>query len=338
MGASVIGVAVVGCGYWGPNLVRNLSALPECEVRAVCDPDPARLAQVCRRYPAVRGVAAFDDLLRDPAVDAVALATPVRTHYPLARAALEAGRHVLVEKPFTDSTETAARLVDLAAARKLTLQVDFPFVYGGAVQKIRSLIDSGDLGRLLYFDSVRVNLGLFQSDVNVLWDLATHDVSIALYLMQRTPQWVSAVGSAHYGPLADVAYVTMQFDDALIGHAHVNWLAPVKLRSVLIGGSERMVVYDDLEPSEKVRVYAKGVTLNGDRQARTQALVDYRLGDMWAPHIDKTEPLEHACRDFLRAVDDGRPPLTDGHMGLEVVRILAAAERSMESGGARVAP
>jgi predicted dehydrogenase len=334
-----IGVAVVGCGYWGPNLVRNLSVITECTVRTVCDTDAERVRAICRRYPAVRGASDVRDVLCDPTIDAVALATPVSTHYPLARAALEAGKHVLVEKPFTHSSETAAELIDLAAARGLVIQVDLPFVYGGAVQKIRGLIERGEVGELLYFDSVRVNLGLFQSDVNVVWDLATHDLSIMLYLVQRMPRSVSAVGMAHYGPLEDIAYLTMRFDDALIGHVHVNWLAPVKLRSVLIGGSQRMVVYDDLEPSEQVRVYEKGVTLgNGNGAARTRALVDYRVGDMWAPHIDKTEPLSLVCRDFIGAIMDGRRPLADADLGLRIVRILEAAQRSIERGGEWIDP
>jgi predicted dehydrogenase len=334
----VIGVAVVGCGYWGPNLVRNFNAVPECVVRVVCDADAGRMEKLCARYPAARPVQDVAEVLRDPAIDAVAFATPVSTHYPLARAALEAGKHVLVEKPFTHSVETAERLVELAFERGLVLQVDFPFIYGGAVQKIRGLIESGEVGQLLYVDSVRVNLGLFQSDVNVLWDLATHDLSIMLYLVRRMPRWVSAVGMAHYGTLEDIAYLTLQFDDTLIGHVHVNWLAPVKLRSVLIGGSQRMVVYDDLEPSEKVRVYEKGVSLGtGDGAERARALVDYRVGDMWAPHLDKTEPLELVCRDFVRAIEDGRRPLADGGLGLQVVRILEAAQRSLARGGERVA-
>jgi predicted dehydrogenase len=334
-----IGIAVVGCGYWGPNLVRNLSVLPECALRAVCDPDAERVRQICRRYPALRGLSDVRDVLRDPTIDAVALATPVSTHYPLARAALEAGKHVLVEKPFTHSAETAEALGELAEARGLVLQVDLPFVYGGAVQKIRALIEGGEVGELLYFDSVRVNLGLFQSDVNVMWDLATHDLSIMLYLLQRMPQSVSAVGTAHYGPLEDIAYLTMRFDDSLIGHVHVNWLAPVKLRSVLIGGTQRMIVYDDLEPSEQVRVYEKGVTLgNGNGAARTRALVDYRVGDMWAPHIDKTEPLALVCRDFLGAIAERRRPLADADMGLRIVRVLEAAQRSLGRGGEWIAP
>ncbi len=332
----MIGIGVVGCGYWGPNLVRNFSALPGSEVRAVCDRDPARRAEVGRHLSAVRRESDFRALLDATDIDAVAICTPVDTHYPLAKAALEAGKHVLVEKPMTDSVETARALVELAQVENRVLQVDHTFVYTGAVQKLRSLIDSGDMGEILYIDCVRINLGLFQSDVNVVWDLAPHDVSILRYLIDRDPLWVSAIGSAHYGPLESQAYVTIAYDDSLIAHLHVNWLAPVKIRSTLIGGSRRMIVYDDLAPSEKIRVYDKGITLPDDSASRHRALVDYRMGDMFAPHIDKSEPLERVCRDFLDAIENGTQPLTDGAAGLEVVRVLEAAQRSIHKDGERV--
>ena len=245
-------------------------------------------------------------------------------------------KHVLVEKPLTDSVETAEALVDLAERCGRILQVDHTFVYNSAVQKIRSIIDSGEIGDLLYVDCVRVNLGLFQNDVNVLWDLAAHDVSIISYLIDRPPLWVSAIGSAHYGKLESQAYVTIKFDASLIAHLHVNWLAPVKLRSTLIGGSKRMIVYDDLDPSEKIRVYEKGVTLNSDAGARERALVDYRIGDMFAPHLEKSEPLGRACSAFLEAIRTGAPSLSDGRAGLGVVRILEAAQRSLRVEGERV--
>ena len=334
--SSTIGVAVVGCGYWGPNLVRVFSALDHSEVHAVYDLDAQRVVGVRRRYPAVRAVTEFRELLDDPTIDALAICTPVHSHYDLARAALEAGKHVLVEKPLTHSAETAEKLVELAEKQRLVLQVDHTFVYSGAVQKIRSIIDSGVLGELLYVDSVRVNLGLFQSDVSVLWDLAPHDISIITYLIDKTPLWVSAIGSTHYGPVENQAYVTLKFDNSFIAHLHVNWLAPVKLRSTLIGGSKRMIVYDDLEPSEKIRVYEKGVTLTNDPRQRERVLVDYRTGDMFAPYIDKTEPLERVCRTFLDCIGTCTAPPTDGHAGLAVVRILEAAERSMRQDGERV--
>jgi len=332
----VTGIAVVGCGYWGPNLVRNFAALPECELRWLCDLDPARLTALQRRYPGARSTTDVEALLRQPDVDAVAICTPLHTHHALASAALTAGKHVLVEKPLADSVERSEELVAQAEAAGLVLQVDHTFVYSGAVQKIRSIVESGTLGELLYFDSVRINLGIFQSDMNVVWDLAPHDLSIMDHVIGRQPRWVSAIGTAHFGELENLAYLTLVFDDSLIAHLHVNWLAPVKIRSTLIGGSRRLIVYDDLAPGEAVRVYDKGVTLQSDADARSQALVDYRVGDMFAPHLDKTEPLERVCRDFVDSIARGGRPLTDGEAGLRVVRILEAAQQSLRKNGERV--
>ena len=330
------GIGVVGCGYWGPNLIRNFSALDGCDVRAVCDRDPTRLESVVRRFPAAKGYTNFDDLLAAPDVDAVSICTPVGTHFSLASAALAAGKHVLVEKPITDSVATAMALVEQAETAGLVLHVDHTFIYTGAVQKIRSIMDAGELGDLLYIDCVRINLGLFQSDINVVWDLAPHDVSVISYLIGRSPIWVSAIGSTHYGTLESQAYVTMKFDRSLIAHLHVNWLAPVKLRSTVLGGSRKMIVYDDLEPSEKLRVYDKGVSLNGDSADRERALVDYRVGDMFAPYIDKVEPLQIVCQSFLDAIDSGAASVTDGRAGLEVVRVLEAAQESIRKEGERI--
>jgi predicted dehydrogenase len=332
----VLGVGVVGCGYWGPNVVRNFQSLDGCTVRTIFDLDATRMERVRRVYPTIRAARSFEALLADPELHAVALCTPVETHFPLARAALEAGKHVLVEKPLTDSSASAEELVRLAERRGLVLQVDHTFVYSGAVRKVREIIASGVIGDLLYLDFVRVNLGLFQEDVNVLWDLGPHDLSILVHLVERRPLWVSAVGSAHYGELEDQVYVTIRFEGALMAHLHLNWLAPVKIRSTLIGGSQRMIVYDDLEPSEKVRVYAKGVTVAGESGSRERALVDYRLGDMFAPHIEKTEPLARVCRSFADAIAGGEPPPTDGRAGLEVVRLLEAAQASIRKHGERV--
>jgi predicted dehydrogenase len=333
----MIGVAIIGCGYWGPNLVRNFHALDDAHVVAVCDRDPERLEAIQRRFPAVRAERELAHVLEDPDVDAVAICTPVETHLPITEAALDARKHVMVEKPLAHSVAAAETMVERAEQLGLTLHVDHTFVYTGAIQKIRALMDAGEIGDLLYLDSVRINLGLFQSDVNVVWDLAPHDTSIIRYLVGDDPAWVSAIGSAHYGPLESQAYVTLKYEDTRIAHLHVNWLAPVKLRSTVIGGSRRMIVYDDLEPSEKVRIYDKGVTLSGSRAMRERALVDYRVGDMFAPHIDKTEPLELACQAFLDAIASGRPSPTDGRAGLAVVRVLEAADRSMRKDGERMA-
>lgn len=297
--AGSIGVAVVGCGYWGPNVIRNFSSLEGCELRAICDRDTDRLDALRRSVPQARLEIDFDALLRADDVDAIAICTPVRTHHPLAMAALDAGKHVLVEKPLSHSSESARAIVDRAKEKGLVLQVDHTFVYNSAIEAVRNMIDGGELGDLLYVDSVRVNLGLFQSDVSVLWDLAVHDVSIISHLIDTEPQWVSCVGSAHYGEFENLAYLTIMYPDNLIAHAHVNWLSPVKLRSTLIGGSNRMVFYDDLAPSEKIKVYDKGVSMNGsfatDAGRRERALVDYRLGGMAAPYLEKVEPLQRVC-------------------------------------------
>ncbi len=332
----MIGIGVIGCGYWGPNVVRNFSSIERSDLRALCDRDPARLDGISRRYPAARTYADARALLDDPSVDAVAICTPVAEHFPLASAALEAGKHVMIEKPLTDSVESSEKLVKLAESKGLTLHVDHTFVYTGAVQRIRQIVDSGELGDMLYIDCVRVNLGLFQSDVNVVWDLAPHDVSILGFLIDSRPTMVSAIGRAHLGELESQAYLTVEYENGVLAHVHVNWLAPVKVRSTLIGGSKRMIVYDDLEPSEKLRIYDKGVTFQSDPASRVRALVDYRMGDMFAPYIDKTEPLERACRTFLDAVETGVPSGTDGRAGLAVVRVLEAAQRSIRREGERI--
>lgn len=331
------GIAVIGCGYWGPNLLRNFSELDGAEVRAICDLDPGKLARLKRRYPAVRTYSDPHSLLEADDVDAVAICTPVGAHFDLASRALRAGKHVMLEKPMTDSVARAEELVELADRGGRVLHVDHTFIHSGAVRKIREIVDSGEIGDLLYVDSVRINLGLFQSDVNVVWDLAPHDLSIIAHVIGERPRWVSAVGSAHYGKLESQAYVTLRYSGSLVAHLHVNWLAPVKLRSTLIGGSKQMIVYDDLAPSEKVKVYERGVTPVDEPGARERTLVDYRIGDMHAPYIDKTEPLELACREFLDSIATGAASSCDGEAGLEVVRILEAAQLSIQRDGERVA-
>jgi len=332
---SGIGVAVVGLGYWGPNVVRNFSARRDCELRALCDSDAARLAELGRTYPGCRLEGDYRSLLEARDVDAIAICTPVATHFELVSAALRAGKHVLVEKPLTDSSETAAQLVSLAASRKLVLQVDHTFVYSEPVRAIRRIIDAGELGRLLYLDSVRINLGLFRPDVNVIWDIGVHDVSIITHLLRRPPLWISAIGSAHYTKFESQAYITLKYD-SLLAHVHVNWLAPVKLRTTVIGGSKQMIVYEDLAPTEKLRIYDKGVTLSSQKENRARALVDYRVGNMFAPHLEKTEPLAEVCRDFIESIERGREPVSTGELGLSVVRILEAAQRSVRKNGDRI--
>lgn len=330
----MIGIGVIGYGYWGPNLVRNFVEAAGSRLKVVSDLRPDRLALVHLRYPAIRTTNDHTSLIEDPAVDAVVIATPVSTHFDLALQALRAGKHVLVEKPLTETSDQALRLIAEAQRRNLVLMVDHTFVYTGAVRKIAELVNGGNLGRLYYYDSVRVNLGLFQHDVNVLWDLAVHDLSIMDYVLGRQPSAVAATGMAHVpGRPEDVAYLTCFFNDDLIAHFHVNWLAPVKIRRTLIGGDQRMIVFDDLEPSEKVKVYDKGITLNNGPEGVYQMLVGYRTGDMWAPQINATEALRVEALHFLECVAQGKQPLTDGQVGLNVVRVLEAANQSLAQRG-----
>lgn len=333
----MIGIAVVGYGYWGPNLVRNVSDVPDARLVSVCDLNPERLAAVQSRYPAVKVTCRYEELLCDPQVDAIAIATPVSSHFRLAMQALMAGKHVFVEKPMAATAEEAARMVEEAARRHLVLAVDHTFVHTGAVRKMHELVESG-LGDMYYYDSVRVNLGLFQHDVSVVWDLAVHDLSILDYVLPEKPVAVSTIGMSHVvGEPENMAYLTLFFESQLIAHIHVNWLAPVKIRRTLIGGSNKMIVYDDLEPSEKIKVYDKGITIQPDSQTYGenlhQMLVGYRSGDMYAPRLDMTEALKRELEQFLACIDQNSLPVTDGHAGLRVVRILEAATRSLMQRG-----
>lgn len=329
----MIKIGVIGYGYWGPNLVRNFSECGAAEVRAVSDLRPDRLKPVAARYPAVKTTANCRDLLDDPGIDAVAIATPVSTHYELALQALQAGKHVLVEKPFTATVEQGQRLIEEAERRQLTLMVDHTFLFTPAVRKIKELVDAGELGQLYYYDSVRVNLGLFQHDVNVLWDLAVHDLSIMDFILGASPQAVSATGMAHVaGQPEDMAFLTCYFANNVIAHFHVNWLAPVKIRRTLIGGDRKMIVFDDLEPSEKIKVYDKGITVN-EPEGVYKMMVGYRTGDMWAPQLANLEALREEAKHFVSCVESGKRPLTDGPAGLAVVRILEAATESIRNRG-----
>ena len=331
---SKLRIAIIGCGYWGQNLMRNFSELADVEVTAVCDFNLNALARTKRRYPAVELKQDFQQLLSDSRIHAVVIATPVSTHYPFARQALRAGKHVLVEKPLATSTQQVLDLMELADQHNRTLMVDHTFIYTGAVRRMRSAIDSGEIGDLLYFDSVRISLGLVQNDINVIWDLAPHDFSIMDHLCAKDPVAVSATGAKHLGcPFENVAYVTAHFEDRMIAHFHVNWLAPVKVRKTLVGGTRRMMVYDDMEAAAKVRIYDKGITIDHDPEHRERLLAGYRNGDMVAPDLDTKEALRVMACEFVDSITQKRLPISDGYSGYRVVRLLEAAQKSMMTNG-----
>ncbi|MBR1168031.1 Gfo/Idh/MocA family protein [Bradyrhizobium liaoningense] len=331
---SQLGIGVVGYGYWGPNLVRNFSINPAARVVGVSDLDPGRLAAIRQLYPGVATTARYDDLLKDSLIDAIAIATPVHTHYELAMAALRAGKHVLVEKPLAPSAELVSRLIDEADRRGLTLMVDHTFLYTPAVQKIRELLLKRELGDIYYYDSIRSSLGLFQRDVNVIWDLAVHDISIIHHILDQEPIAVSATGSCHVvGSPENMAHITLFFANACVAHVSVNWLSPVKVRQTFIGGSKKMIVYDDLEPTEKVKVYDKGITLDRPPESAHQFRIGYRAGDMWAPHISPKEALQTEVEHFVDCVRTGTKPISSGMSGLRVIEVLEAASRSIAKQG-----
>ena len=333
----MIRVGVIGYGYWGPNLVRNFADNPDCQVVAVCDGNSSRAQLAQRRCPGTLITSNAQELISHPDIDAVAIATPVNSHFALGKAALEAGKHLLVEKPLTASAVEAEILIAEAEKRGLVLMVDHTFLFTGAVRKIKSLLDSGELGECRYYDSVRVNLGLFQPDVNVIWDLAVHDLSIMDYLLPSTPRAVSATGIGHVeGCGQSIAYMTCFFNENLIAHIHVNWLSPVKIRRTLLGGNRKMVLYDDVEPSEKIKVYDKGVSISEKPEAVFQKMIQYRVGDMAAPQLDTREALAVEVAEFVRCIETGAKPLSDGASGLRIVKLLEAATVSMQNRGTPV--
>lgn len=331
----MIRFGVVGYGYWGPNIVRNLYGLAEAKVVTVCDKSPKALRRAKEVHPEVRITTETADLLNSDDIDAVAVITPVWTHYELAKAALQSGKHVFVEKPFTSTSEQAQELIELADRNNLKIMVDHTFVFTGAVQKIRQLIEEDALGDLYYYDSTRVNLGLFQHDINVIWDLAPHDLSIMGFVIQDQPYSVVATGESHLNGMTDVAYITVYFPRNVIAHINVNWLSPVKVRMTLIGGEKKMLLWNDLDADEKIKVYDKGVEISSS-EGVYDLLVSYRSGDMWAPKVDQTEALKTELSYFVNCIKNDNYPLNDGVAGLSVVKILEAAETSLRRRGKAV--
>lgn len=334
-----INLGIIGYGYWGPNLARNFFAANDCNLKAVADGRPERLAVLSKLFPSVNGVKDADDIINDTSIDAVVIATSVFSHFPLAKKALLAGKHVLIEKPMTASVAEADELIELAAKRGLTLMVDHTFLYTGAVSKMKELIDNKVIGVPKYFDSSRINLGLFQPDVNVIWDLAPHDLSILTYLVDQKPASINATGISHtQNGIENIAYMTVNYDSDFIAHFNVSWTSPVKVRQTLIGGDVKMIVYNDLEPSEKVRVYDTGYAHKTEKteEDRTRIMVDYRTGDVFIPKLSTQEALLGVANDFVQSIIQKRKPKADGCLGRQVVRILEASQVSIKNGGKEV--
>lgn len=334
-GTSTVKFGVIGYGYWGPNVVRNLQTTAGAEISAVCDKSSAARRKVHKSYPQVYVSGDASEILTSPDIDAVAIVTPVWTHFELAKAALENGKHVFVEKPFTSNVAQAEQLIELAEQKNLKIMVDHTFLFTGAVKKIKQLLQEGLLGKLYYYDSTRVNLGLFQHDVNVVWDLAPHDLAIMDHVIQTNPEALVATGQKHLNGFEDVAYITLYFPDQVIAHVNVNWLSPVKVRTTLIGGEKKMLLWNDLEADEKVKVYDKGVDIH-NREGVYELLVNYRSGDMWAPQLEQAEALRHELAYFIQCITTGAAPMNDGAAGLRVVKMLEAANKSLRKRGALV--
>jgi predicted dehydrogenase len=331
-GSDILRFGIIGYGYWGPKVLRNLEHLPHAEVLTLCDVKVAARKRAHKDYPQIEVVSDPAEVLTSPEIDAIAVVTPVWTHYELAKAALQNGKHVFVEKPFTSNTAQAEELIELAEKKNLKIMVDHTFLFTPAVRKIRELLNDNALGQLYYYDSMRVNLGLFQHDVNVIWDLAPHDLSIMDYLIGQRPEAIIATGQSHLNGLEDVAFITLYFPNRLIAHVNVNWLSPVKVRTTLIGGEKKMLVWNDQAADEEIKVYDKGVTVTSP-EGVYNLLVNYRSGDMWAPRLDRAEALTRELGYFVDCVLKDENPMNDGKAGLRVVQMLEAASKSLSQRG-----
>jgi predicted dehydrogenase len=328
----MIKFGVIGYGYWGPNIVRNLRSLEGCQVVGICDQSPAARKRIQGAYPDLLIFSDCSELIKSPDIDAIAVITPVWTHYELSKAALENGKHVFVEKPFTSNVAQAEELINLAEQKNLQIMVDHTFLFTGAVRKIEKLLKEGTLGKLYYYDSTRVNLGLFQHDCNVIWDLAPHDLSIMNHLLHKDAEAISATGQAHLNSHEDIAFITAYYPDKMIAHVNVNWISPVKVRTTLIGGEKKMLVWNDLEADEKLKIYDKGVDVKS-QEGVYNLLVSYRSGDMWAPQVEQVEALKLELGYFVDCISNNKKPFNDGCAGIKVVRMLEAASKSLGKRG-----
>jgi predicted dehydrogenase len=333
----MIKAGVIGAGYWGPNLIRNFSGNSEFDMFSCADLKEERLQLIRNKYPNLKVTKDYNEILKDPQIDAVAICTPVYSHYEIAKNALKAGKHVLIEKPMTSTSSQAMELVELAEKENLILMVDHTFIYTGAVQLIKQIVESGEIGDLYYFDSVRINLGLFQHDINVIWDLAPHDISIMDHVINKPPEAVVATGVDHIGNgLEDVAYLTIYYPDNVLAHIHANWLSPVKIRQTLIAGKKKMVVWDDNQSIEKIKIYDTGIVVNKTDAEIYDTLIQYRTGNMYAPKVPNKEALADEVSHFAACIKRNEKPITDGTAGLNVVKILEASEKSIKARGKEI--
>jgi predicted dehydrogenase len=332
----MIKIGIIGYGYWGPNLVRNFFSQKDCTIKAVADSRPNRLQLLAQSYPSINGVLDADDIINDPEIDAVIIATPVFTHFPLAQKALLNGKHVLLEKPMASSVKECEILSDLALQKNLVLMVDHTFLYTGAVEKIKNIIDTNQLGNVKYLDSTRINLGLFQPDINVLWDLAPHDLSILRYVYDEKPYSINATGISHTNNgIENIAFVTINYRSGFIAHINCSWSSPVKVRTMLIGGDKKMIVYNDVEPTEKIKIYDTNYQHTTDEEKK-QVLVDYRVGDIYVPKISNKEALASIANDFITSIADSKIPRSSYLVGMDIVKILEASEKSIKNNGIEV--
>lgn len=333
----IFNVAVIGCGYWGPNLIRNFQSLPNCRVKKACDESTERLEHMHRLYAELEPVTKFDDVVNDESIEAIAVATPVASHFNLARRSLLAGKHTFIEKPMAASVQQCLELIDLAEKRNLTLMVGHTFLYSSPVRKIKEIVDSGEIGDILYISARRLNLGLFQKDINVFWDLAPHDISIIMYIMNEFPQYINCQGKAHFtSGIEDVTTLILNFSNGGFATIHSSWIDPSKVREMTFVGSKKMIVYDDTAPLEKIKIYDKRVQPPPHYETFADFYYSYHYGDIYTPYIQQTEPLKTECQHFLDCIESGTRPLSCGINGMQVVQILEAAARSLSNGGSKV--
>lgn len=333
----MLSIGVIGCGYWGPNLIRNFSALSECKVRRICDADEKRLQSMALLYPSIELTTDYDDLTEDPEIDAIVIATPVRFHYEMAMKSIAANKHTFVEKPMVSNVQEGIRLIEMAKKRKLTLMVGHTFIYSPAVRKVKQIVDSDELGEIQYIAARRLNLGLFQKDINVAWDLAPHDVSIINYVLEKTPVSINCQGKAHINPdIEDITNMVLNYSNGGIATIQSSWLDPNKVREMTFVGSKKMLVYDDLQPMEKIKIYDKRVEIPPHYETFAEFHYAYHYGDMYAPYIKQYEPLKYECQHFLNCIQNGEKPESCGYEALKVVQILEAANESLKDGGGRI--